>query len=324
MDDFNSDELALALATVYHQNKQKQQHADTNSHQKQSDDERRQKAYQNAETKFLARKVAEPCAVKEIRPFALTKEQEDLIIPEFIGSSYAGLPTDHTMAMEGKPYSVLIQMENGLVYMGVMSQVMHIHWPGGLQGELYRKMEGLCDGLIHFKGNTKSDRPIILADTRDYCAQLYPMHLNKDIRQHDFLGVYWDPKDDITNPKTKTTGLYYPAGGGSFQYLTDSIDGLFIDKIPPHILQVLGQLQKVYDKAKSENKIGKPIYARLDPDKPVAGRGWTIPIDPWAKREYFDIPARKYINPNRKKALQLIAKRESPQIVKSDKTNSQK
>lgn len=324
MDDFNSDELALALETVYRQNQQNQQHADTNSHQKQSDDERRKRAYQNAETKFLARKVAEPCGVKEIRPFALTKEQEDLIIPEFIGSSYAGLPTDHTMAMEGKPYSVLIQMQNGLVYMGLMSQVMHIHWPGGLQGEIYRKMERLSDGSIHFKGNTKSAHPIILADTRDYCAQLYPMHLDKDIRQHDFLGVYWDPKDDIANPKTKTTGLYYPAGGGSFQYLTDNVDGLFIDKIPPHILHILGQLQKFYDKAKSENKIGKPIYTRLDPDKPVAGRGWTIPIDLFAKREYFDIPARKYINPNRKSPLQLIAKREPPKILKSDKTNLQK
>lgn len=320
MDDFNSDEVALALATIYHQNKQKQQHADTNSHQKQSDEERRKKAYQNAETKFLAQKVAEPCTIKEIRPFALTKEQEDLIIPEFIGSSYAGLPSDHTMAMEGKPYSVLIQMENGLVYMGVISQVMHIHWPGGVQGEIYRKMERLSDGLLHFKGNTKSARPIVLADTRDYCAQLYPMHLDKDIRQHDFLGVYWDPKDDITNPKTKKS-LYYPAGGKSFQYLTDNIDGLFIDKIPPHILHILGQLQKVYDKAKSENQIGKPIYARLDPDKPVAGRGWTIPIDLFAKREYFDIPTRKYINPNRKSPLQLIAKREPLKILKSDRDN---
>ncbi len=324
MTELDEDDISRALMQVYRQNQQNQKKADTNSHQKQSDDERRKKAYQNAETKFLARKVAEPCAIKEIRPFALTKEQEDLIIPEFIGSSYAGLPSDHTMAMEGKPYSVLIQMENGLVYMGVISQVMHIHWPGGLQGEIYRKMESLSDGLLHFKGNTKSDRPIVLADTRDYCAQLYPMHLDKDIRQHDFLGVYWDPKDDIATPKTKTTGLYYPAGGESFQYLTDNIDGLFIDKIPPHILQVLGQLQKVYDKAKSENKIGKPIYTRLDPDKPVAGRGWTIPIDLFAKREYFDIPARKYINPNRQKALQLIAKREPPQILKSDKTNSQK
>ena len=318
MTELDEDDINRILIQVYHQNKQEQNKSSTDP--KQNDDERRKRAYQNAETKFLARKVVESCAVKEIHPFALTKEQENLIIPEFIGSTYAGLPSDHTMAMEGKPYSVLIQMENGLVYMGVMSQVMHIHWPGGVQGELYRKMESLSDGLIHFKGNTKSDRPIILADTRDYCAQLYPMHLDKDIRQHDFLGVYWDPKDDIANPKTKTTGLYYPAGGGSFQYLTDNIDGLFIDKIPPHILHILGQFQKFYDKAKSENKIGKPIYARLDPDKPVAGRGWTIPIDPWAKREYFDIPAVRFVNPNRQKVLLSVQHHHTKLSFKKQKT----
>ena len=307
MAGLEEDDINRILMQVYHQNKQ-QQKSDTKSQQKQSDDERRKRAYQNAETKFLAQKVAEPCAVKEIRPFTLTKEQEDLIIPEFIGFTYGYLPSDHTMAMEGRPYAVLIQMENNLVYMGVISQVMHIRWPGGLQGEIYRRMEKASDGLLHFKDNTKDARPIILADTRDYCAQLYPMHLDKDIRQYDCLGVYWNPKDDISNSKTKT-GKHYPAGGKSFQYLTDNIDGLFIDEIPPHILQVLCQLQKVYDKAKSENKIGKPIYTRLDPNKPVAGRGWTIPIDPWAKREYFDIPGLKIINPNRKSPLKIINKK---------------
>ena len=320
MAGLEEDDINRILMQIYHQNK-RQQKSNTKSQQKQSDDERRKRAYQNAEIKFLARKVAEPCAVKEICPFTLTKEQEDLIIPEFIGSTYAYQPSDHTMAMEGKPYAVLIQMENDLVYMGVISQVMHIRWPGGLQGEIYRRMEKASDGLLHFKDNTKDARPIILADTRDYCAQLYPMHLDKDICQHDFFGVYWDPKDDITNPKTKT-GKHYPAGGGSFQYLTDNIDGLFIDKIPPHILQILGQLQKVYDKAKSENKIGKPIYARLDPDKPVAGRGWTIPIDPWAKREYFDIPAIKYVNPNRTKPLAIYSHLNRKLPIKKQKTLS--
>jgi hypothetical protein len=85
-------------------------------------------------------------------------------------------------------------------------------------------------------------------------------------------------------------------------------------------LHILGQFQKFYDKAKSENKIGKPIYARLDPDKPVAGRGWTIPIDPWAKREYFDIPAVRFVNPNRQKPSLITQHHHTKLSFKKQKT----
>lgn len=301
MIDVSENDLNQALIQLYQKNNQENQQKRSSP---KDDNDRRKQAYQRAETEFLARKVIEPCSVKEIRPFPITQKQEDILIPEFIRSPHGELPTEHTMAMEGNPYTVLVQMKNGLVYMAAISQVMSIRWPGGIQNEIHRKMEKASDGLITFDSKKQDWRPIIQTDTRQYHIQLYPMHLNKDIQQHDYLGVLWQPTEDITDPKIRP-GLAFPAGGESFQYLTD-FDGICIREVPPHIRQMIKQVQILYDQARSEKKIGKPVYARFDPDKPMAGRGWTMTVFPWEKRQYFDVPSVKYINPNRKNPLRII------------------
>ena len=321
MTAFSEEDINRALIQVYDKNKQNQQKKEDFSQKKESDEERRKRVFREAEARFLSSKVIEPCGIKEIHPFPLTRQQEDFLIPEFIHSTYAYLPSDHTMAMEGNPYTVLVQMENGLVYMVAISQVMHIYWPGGIQGEIYRQMEKESKGLIRFKNNEKDGRPIILADTRDYHAQIYPMHLNKNIQQYDCLGVFWRPSEDIIN--ISKPGLSYMLGNeSSFQGLKDQFDGVFIDFMPVHIRKMLKTVQTFYDQARAEKKIGKPIYARFDPDKPMAGRGWTITIFPWEKRQYFDIPSVKYVNPNRpKNPLQIISTKPIPKRIAIDRAS---
>lgn len=285
MVDFQEDDVARALAQLYQRNK-KQQHKQEND----SNKKRAQKnVFKDAERKFLARKIFEPCAVKQIYPFSLTKEQCDFLVPEFLSSSHGYDPREYTMAMECAPFTVLVQMENKLVYMAAISQIMPIHWPGGLAGEIKRKMEKAAGGNLNFK--EQKFCPTLLADTCQYYLRLYPMHLNKDICQHDYLGVLWRSTEDITDPKTKT-GLIHPLDGQSFEYL---LNGAAAQSLPSHICQLLGQVQKRYDQARAEKKIGEPVYARFDPDKP-AHRGWTIPICPWGKREYFDIPGLRYVH----------------------------
>lgn len=318
MIDMLEDDLNNALIQVYNTNKNQQQNRQQKTYSKEDQEKARKRAFDEAETDFLARKIYEPCNVKEIRSFSLPQKQEQLLINEFMNSLCADHPAEHTLAMEGNPFTALIQMENGLVYMAVISQIMPIYWPGGVEAEIKRQMAKMSDGLITFKDKNVNDRPTVLSDLRQYHAQLYPMHLDKDIRQFDYLGLWWQPTTDITNPAQKPSLLWCPSG--AFRYLcNDGIDHLFIESLPPHIHQLLGQIQKVYDQARAEKKIGKPIYARFDPNKPPRGKGWTIPLGPFEKREYFNIPALKIINPNRKNPLQIIDRRPLPQRISINK-----
>lgn len=303
MTSFSDQDISQALIQIYKENTQNQ------SQQKKSnpkdDDARRKRAYQEAETDFLARKIWEPCNVKEIQPFALNEKQKQLLINSFMEELCSDNPATHTSAMEGNPFAVLVQMENGLVYMAAVNQVMPIHWPSGIEGEIKRQVTKFSNGLITFNDQKPNNIPTILSDLRQYHVQLYPMHLDKDIRQFDYLGVWWKTTTDITDPSKKPGLLWWPSG--AFRYLcNDGIDDIFIESLPPHIHKLLGQVQKVYDQARAEKKIGKPIHARFDPNKPPRGRGWTITIFPWEKREYFNIPALKIINPNQKNPLQII------------------
>lgn len=318
MTDFPEKEINQALIQIYQKNKNQQQNHQQKTFSKEEQEQKRKEAFEEAETDFLARKIYEPCNVKEIRHLPLSTKQEQLLIDEFMNSLCADHPAEHTLAMEGNPFTVLVQMENGLVYMAAISQIMPIYWPGGIEGEIKRQMAKLSDGLIAFKDKNVNNHPTVLSDLRQYHVKLYPMHLDKDIRQFDYLGLWWRPTTDITDPTQKPSLLWCP--NGAFRYLcNDGIDHIFIESLPPHIHKLLGQVQKVYDQARSEKKIGKPIYARFDPNKPPRGRGWTIPIDPWEKREYFNIPALKIINPNRKNPLQIIDRSPSSQRISTSK-----
>ena len=309
MADFSKDDISLALTKLYNQNKNQQQSHQQKTFSKEDREQKRKDTFREAETMFLARKVWEPCTVKEIHSLSLNQKQEQLLINEFMDALSGHHPAEHTLALEGKPFTILVQMENGLVYMAAISQIMPIYWPGGVEGEIKRQMAKMSDGLITFKDQNVNNQPTILSDLRQYHAQLYPMHLDKDIRQFDYLGVSWSHKEDITDHTQKPGLHWWP--DGVFRYLcNDPWDHLFIESLPPHIHKLLGQVQKVYDQARAERKIGKPIYAHFDPDKPPRGRGWTIPIDPWEKREYFDVPALKIMNPNQ--PLQIINARPTP------------
>lgn len=314
MVNISENDLNNALIRLYKKNKDQRQNHQQKTFSKEEQEQKRKKAFEEAETEFLAHKVWEPCNVKEIYPLTLNQKQEQLLIDDFMNSLCADNPAEHTLAMEGKPFTALVQMENGLVYMAVISQIMPIYWPGGVEAEIKRQMAKMSDGLITFKDQNVNNHPTVLSDLRQYHAQLYPMHLDKDIRQFDYLGLWWRPAADITDSTKKPSLLWCPSG--AFRYLcNDGIDHLFIESLPPHIHKLLGEIQKVYDQARAEKKIGKPIYARFDPNKPPRGRGWTIPIDPFEKREYFNIPALKIINPNRKNPLQIIDQKLMPKRI---------
>ncbi|MGN0919635.1 MAG: hypothetical protein ACI4OR_02610 [Alphaproteobacteria bacterium] len=287
MADVAEDEIAKALTRLYTQNRQQ-------GHQQKSFSRaEHKKAFEEAEMARLARQVKTPCAVRKICPCSLTGDQERSLMKEFIAEVGGNHPARHTNALEAKPYTLWVQMENGLVYMAAICQVAPIYWPNGAAGETKRQMAKASKGQIRFK--EQNDAPMVLADLRQYHARLYPIYPDNKIRPLDYLGIRWKPNHDIRDIAQKPELSWQ--SDGAFRYLCTNPFDVFIDALPPHIHALLGQVQKVYDGARADGKIGPPVYGCFDFTQPVRGKGWSIPLMPGQGREYFDLPAVRVVSP---------------------------
>ncbi len=306
------EDISKSLAQIYDRNKKEENTALSTKRvrsKKEIDEE--------VEEMFLGRLVIQPANIKKISRFPLTEAQEKLIVNDFIGTSHCN-PTNCTMAMEGKPLTLLVQMDNGLAYMAAMTRTMHIQWPGGIRNEVFQKMENLSDDTIKFLGKTSEQKPLVMADTLQYALYLYPFHRDNDIRQSDFVGVQWKPTVDILNYKPKKeedlVGKHYKIGQSSFRYLVDPCFLCIID-FPPHMKKIFSEVQKCYDNALAGKTLGKPIYSKFDLDKPPR-QGWTIPFDFGEKRKRIEIPETKAVNPNWGRPTKVIAHGRGPLFLK--------
>lgn len=274
-----------------------------------------------AEEYFFAMKIAQRAKVKSIFRLKPNPELEEKLIDDFIKYPLAN-PTQYTLAMEGKPFVVLVSMDNGIKYRAAMTRLIYIEWPKeSIQNQQIMKQKLLGNNL---------NKPTIYADKIEYALLLWPLHKNAKVDENDFIDVRWHENDDIINFQEKegkdTGDGIYTVGGthlggtsvctGSFELL-NGIYGLR-EKYPRHFHQLFGAVQKSYDFARQQNSLGKVIYTLLDPTKPARGRGWTIPILPTEKRIYFEVPEVKVVNPNQ--PLRIIHKQPTlqPQRIKID------
>ena len=308
MDNFSEPDLMKALFQLCCENEKAGSSRKEKANTKNSEEQRKE-AFEKAERAHLARKISQPAEVWEIKRFLLTEKQEDMLIREFIGSSHYH-STQCTMAMEGKPLSILVQMDNGLIYMAAMTKTLDVRWPGSVSNETWCQMEKASAGLLQFHEGEKSSKPTILADTTQYNLLLYPLHSDKDIHKDDWLKVGWPPDLDIEHYISPKDGVGCRVFHGfsldtSFDPLIN-MDFLAIIDFPPHMKRLFSKIQKYYDRVSHEKTFGKTIFTRFNPNVPPQAHGHTIPIFPGEKHQYFEIPAVRFVNPNRKSPLQVI------------------
>ena len=271
------------------------------------------KQAQQAEEYFFALKVAQPANVKSIFRLKPNPNLEEKVIGDFIKRPNAD-PTKYTMAMEGKPFIAVVSMDNGLQYRAAMTRLMYIEWPQGSAHNTQITKQKLL-------GNNHN-RPTVYADKIHYALLLWPVHKNGRVDENDFIDVRWSERDNIITLQEKegkdsgdgirsVDGIHLEGTAicsGSFILLND-IWGMR-EKYPRHFHRLFGEVQKVYDRAREQNSLGKTIYTLFEPNKPARGFGWTIPILPSDRRIYFKIPEIKIVNLNQ--PLKIVDRKSVP------------
>ncbi len=239
---------------------------------------------------ILIQKIKESSKIKYILPLKNNETQEEELIEDFLIMPHAN-PNRYTVAMEGKPFSMLVVMNNGLRYRATMTRLVNLDWNEVLNAQ--KKLEqSPSQGNLELKSQILTNQPIVDLNSFTNAVLLHPLHNMAQTERNDSLDVRWGPDIDILTAKP-TDIMGTAVGRRSFRGL-NTWGGFFIH-YPTHMRKLFKSIQNEYEKFRRLGILGHAIYTIFDPTRPP--RGTMRPLGK-SDRE-FGIRAIQYINPNR-------------------------
>lgn len=237
------------------------------------------------EDTILVEKVKEPSKIKYILPLKNSEIEEQNLIEDFLMIPNAH-PNQYTVAMEGRPFSMLVVMNNGLRYRATMTRLVNLDWETIPNNQ---RQLNIGQGNLTLHLQSFPPHPIVDLDSFSNTLLLRPLHHMAETERMDVLEVRWPPDTDIlTAQHIMGTAI----GTRSFVGL-NTLGGFFI-QYPPHMRRLFKAIQKEYEKYREFGTLGHAIYTVPDPKLPPRGTGQFL----GKKDGAFAIMNIRYINPN--------------------------
>lgn len=238
---------------------------------------------------ILVQKVKESSKVKYILPLKNNEIEENNLIEDFLMMPHAN-PNRYTVAMEGKPFSMLVVMKNGLRYRATMTRLVYLDWKEALNNQKQLEQNPSL-GNLDLQTQVLSQNPIVDLNSFTNALLLRPLHHMAQTKRNDTLDVRWQPNIDILNAKpTDIKGT--AVGIHSFKGL-NTWNGFFIH-YPPHMRKLFKAVQSEYEKFRELGILGHAIYTIPDPTK--SPRGTMRPLS--SSDNDTGIMDIRYVNPN--------------------------
>ena len=240
---------------------------------------------------ILVQKVKEPSKVKYILALKNNVTEEENLIEDFLMVPHAN-PNRYTVAMEGRPFSMLVVMKNGLRYRASMTRLVYLDWKVGLNPQQQLE-QNPGQGNLAVRSHILSQNPIVDLNSFTYALLLRPLHQMAKTERNDVLDVRWSPEVNILTAKPcdiKGTAI----GMHSFAEL-NTLAGFFVH-YPPYMRKLFKAIQSEYEKYRGLGILGQAIYTIPDPTKPP--RGTMHPLGRIG--EEYGVMDIRYINPNQR------------------------